>query len=147
MILTTGNLKVSKRKPINDNFIDASIYAWKTWKWYRPCVKSVFTECSNMADLVNRTQNPHHNQAKWSFYIAQRNKLNRNKLACRIFLLFKQRFEGIIEMKIEREDNKESMCKTFSVLGTVIKSGPFLAKRHLWTTYETYFAWPTQRFK
>ena len=66
-----------------DNVIDVSIYAWKTWMWNRPCAKRVFTECLNirmnlrfMANLVNCTQNPHHNLAKRSFYITQRINLN-----------------------------------------------------------------------
>ena len=44
---------------------------------YRPCAKSVLTECSNMADLIYLcTQiSPHHNQAKLSFIIAERNNL------------------------------------------------------------------------
>ena len=62
-----------------------------------------------MADLVHRTHNPRHNQAKWSFFIAQRNNLNQTS-PCRTFRLFKQRFWGSFETKIERKDDKEFTC-------------------------------------
>ena len=117
---------------MKDNFIDVSIHAWKTCKWYRPCAKHVFTECSNMADLVYRTQNPHRKQAKWSFFIAQRNNVTQTS-ACRTFRQFKQGFWGSFEMKIEREDDKESTCKLYRVLKNVTKSGRFLVQGRLWT--------------
>ena len=126
--LKKKTLDIFKRKPIKDNFTYVSIHAWKTCKWYRPCAKHVFTECSNMADLVNRTQNPHHNQARWSFFIAQRDKVNQTS-ACRTLWLFKQGFWGSFAMKVERADVKESTCKLYRVLRTVTKSGCFLAKR------------------
>ena len=71
---------------MKDNFIEAS-----TFMCSRTCAKHVLTECSNMADLVNRTQNLHHNQAKWSFFIAQRNNLNLVSVY-RTFPLFELRF-------------------------------------------------------
>ena len=123
---------------MKDNFIDVSIHVWKTYKWYRSCAKHIFTECSNMANLVHCTQNPHRKQAKRSFFIVQRNNLTRTS-ACRTFRLFKQAlFWGSFEMKIKREDDEESTCKLYRVLRTVTKSGRFLVNTSM--DHGTYFA-------
>ena len=122
---------------MKDNFIDVLIHAWKTCKWYRPCAKHVFTECSNMADLVYRTQNPHHNQANWSFFIAQRNNLTQTS-ACRTFRLFKQGFCVSFQIKIEREDDKDSTCKLYCVQDCD-KKWTFSCKKTL-MDHGTYFS-------
>ena len=138
VISTIDNLDIFKRKPIKDNFIDVSVHAWKTFKWYRPCAKRVLAaERSNMADLVNCTQNPHHNQTKWSFYISQRRNL-KQKSVCRTFPLFKKRFWGSFKMKIEREGDKESMWKLYRVSQDCRKKWTFSCKE-TFMDRETYF--------
>ena len=104
---------------------------WKTCKWYRPCAKRVFKECSNMAYLVYHTQNLQHNQAKWSFNNVQRNKIKLNrKSACRTLPLFKRSFWGSFEMKSLKEEKTWKLCRALS---TVTKSGRIPAQRCLWT--------------
>ena len=60
-----------------------------------------------MANLVYRTQNPHHNQAIGPFLTLTS--------ACRTFRLFKQGFCISFQIKIEREDDKDSTCKLYCV--------------------------------
>ena len=113
------------KKPNNRHFIDVSVLVWKTCKWYKPCAKILFTECSNMTELGNCPQNPHHNQAKWSIYIAQRNKISW-KLVCRSFPLF-------LDLKWNlRGVDKESTWKIYCVLSTVTKRGR-IKQRGFWT--------------
>ena len=55
VISTTDNFDIFKRKPIKDNFIDVSIHAGKTHKWYRQCPKRLFIECLNMTDRTSKS--------------------------------------------------------------------------------------------
>lgn len=59
------NIKTDEKETIKVDLIDFSVHVWKTSKWHEARAK-LFTELSNMSNLVNFREYSRHNVPKWS---------------------------------------------------------------------------------
>ena len=109
-----------KRKPFKVDLIDPSISCGKTCKRHEACAK-LFTEFSNMANLVNLRENPRQNPTKMvsEHYSNQQSKWKVCLQTWQIWLTFEKILVKILpkwslnSIQISNLNGK-SACKTIS---------------------------------
>ena len=146
-IYTRSDLKTRQSRHFKKETNKWQFYS-RLRRMYRPCTKRVFTECSNMAYLVtcNRTQNPHHNQEKWSFCIAQRKILNKKSV-------FQNNSGGIPNFGLFWNETWKRRWQRIHVQTRPCAQDCDLKwtfsckKTFYFMAHGAYFSWPIQRFK